>query len=118
MLVRDHDVSVSMLGMMGRLRRADARTLRQSALADAMGLSVSRASRVVDLLEDRGLVTRTQCPNDGRATNVTLTDAGIVRAASAQHALFLMVSAAFSDRLSPEETATFAQVFGRLLADD
>ena len=41
MLVQDHDVSVSMLGMMGRLRGADRRTLRQSALADAMGLSVS-----------------------------------------------------------------------------
>lgn len=116
-LMQDHDLSVSMLGMMGRLRGADRCTLRQSALAEAMGLSVSRASRVIDLLEERGVVKRTPCPSDGRATNVTLTDAGIERAASAQHALFVMVSGAFAERLSPEETATLAQVFGRLLAD-
>ena len=118
MLVRDHDVSVSMLGMMGRLRGADRRTLRQSALADAMGLSVSRSSRVIDLLEERGLVTRAQCPSDGRATNVMLTDEGIRITESAQHDLFVMVSAAFVGRLSAEESATLARVFGRLLADD
>ncbi len=117
MLMQDYDLSVSMLGMMGRLRCADRRTLRQSALAEAMGLSVSRVSRVIDLLEERGVVQRTQCPSDGRASNVTLTDAGISRTTSAQHALFEVVSGAFADRLSPNETATLAQVFGRLLAE-
>jgi DNA-binding MarR family transcriptional regulator len=117
MLAQDHDLSVSMLGMMGRLRGADRRTLRQSALAEAMGLSVSRASRVIDLLEERGHVSRAQCPSDGRATNVTLTDQGIRTTESAQHDLFVMVSDAFADRLSADETATLARVFGRLLAD-
>ena len=44
-LLEPFGLSVSMLGVMGRLERAEARTLRQTELAEAMGLSVSRISR-------------------------------------------------------------------------
>lgn len=118
MLARDFELSVSMLGIMGRLARANGGALRQNALAEAMGLSVSRASRVIDLLESRGLVVRTQCPADARATDVALTEAGARRATAAQAAVFAEVSGAFAERMTAEETATLARVFARLLADD
>lgn len=118
MLTRDHDLSISKLGILGRLLRAPDRTLRLTALADAMGLSVSRASRVVDRLEDEGLVERRQCDLDGRAVNVVLSHDGARRAICAQHAVFLMISEAYADRLSPDETAVLARVFGRLLESD
>ena len=51
-------LTVSMLGIMGRLARAERRTLRQTDIAAAMGLSVSRISRLIDTLESRGLVER------------------------------------------------------------
>jgi DNA-binding MarR family transcriptional regulator len=108
-------LSVSALGVMGRLLRAEERTLRQVELAAAMGLSISRVSRIVDALEERRLLERRPCPSDARATNVTLTEAGAELARNAQDALFEFVQGSFAARLSEEETATLASVFTRLL---
>ena len=70
MLTRDDDLSVSMLGIMGRLVRAEDMTLRQTALAEATGLSVSRVSRIIDLLAERGLVIAAHArPMRGRPTS-------------------------------------------------
>jgi len=115
MLTRDDDLSVSMLGIMGRLVRAEDMTLRQTALAEATGLSVSRVSRIIDMLAVRGLVERHTCPTDARATDIAVTARGRERTARAQHRLFEFVEASFSGRLSPDERATLARVFGRLL---
>jgi DNA-binding MarR family transcriptional regulator len=114
-LIERFDLSISMLAIIGRLSRADRRTLRQTALADAMGLSLSRVSRVIDLLEQRGLVERRTCPTDARATNVTLTRQGSALSARAQHELFAFVRSTFFDPLQPGEVETLAAVFMRLL---
>jgi DNA-binding MarR family transcriptional regulator len=115
MLIESFELSISMLGITGRLSRAPEPTLRQTALADAMGLSLSRVSRVIDLLEQRGLVERRACPTDARATNVTLTRQGGALTASAQRELFAFVRSAFFDALEPGEVETLAAVFMRLL---
>ena len=81
----------------------------------AMGLSISRVSRIVDALEERRLLERRPCPADARATNVTLTEAGAELTRGAQAALFEFVQDGFAERLSEEETATLAKVFARLL---
>ena len=116
LLVAKFDLTVSMLGITGRLSRADRRTLRQTALAEAMGLSLSRVSRVIDLLEQRGLVERRACPADARATNVTLTRKGSAITARAQRELFAFVRSAFFEPLEPGEAETLAAVFTRLLS--
>lgn len=108
-------LSVSMLGIMGRLARAERLTLRQTQLAEAMGLSVSRVSRVIDTLEGRGLVERHACPTDARATNVTLTRDGQALTRSAQDTVFAFVDERFVAPLDDEELATLAAVFARLL---
>ncbi|HEX8754093.1 MAG TPA: MarR family transcriptional regulator [Solirubrobacterales bacterium] len=108
-------LSVSALGVMGRLVGAPERTLRQVELAAAMGLSISRVSRIVDALQERELLERRPCPADARATNVTLTEAGLRLTREAQGALFAFVQESFAARLDAEETATLAAVFSRLL---
>jgi DNA-binding MarR family transcriptional regulator len=108
-------LSVSMLGIMGRLARAERRTLRQTDLAEAMGLSFSRVSRLIDTLESRGLVERRPCPSDARATNVTLTSAGLALTRRAQDAVFAFVEEQFFDALEEDEIATLADVFTRLV---
>jgi DNA-binding MarR family transcriptional regulator len=115
LLVERFDLSVSMLGIIGRLSRAPAHTLRQAALADAMGLSVSRVSRVIDLLERRALVQRQPCPADARATNVVLTDAGADLTVRAQRELSAYVQTGYFALLSPDEITTLAAVFTRLI---
>lgn len=108
-------LSVSMLGIMGRLARAERLTLRQTQLADAMGLSVSRVSRVIDTLEGRGLVERRACPTDARATNVTLTPEGQALTRTAQDAVFAFVQERFVEPLEGDELAALAAAFTRLL---
>ena len=108
-------LSVSMLGIMGRLARVESRTLRQTDLAEAMGLSFSRVSRLIDTLEARSLVERAQCPTDARATNVTLTPTGLVLTRRAQDAVFAFVEKQFFEMLDDDEIATLAAVFTRLI---
>jgi DNA-binding MarR family transcriptional regulator len=117
MLLEQFDLSISMLGIIGRLSLAPGQTLRQTALADGMGLSLSRVSRVVDLLEQRGLTERRSCPADARATNIKLTRRGGTLTVRAQGALFDFVQTNFFGQLEPAEVETLASVFERLLHD-
>ena len=108
-------LSVSMLGIMGRLARVESMTLRQTDLAEAMGLSFSRVSRLIDTLEARALVQRRPCPSDARATNVTLTPAGLALTSRAQDAVFAFVEEQFFEGLDEDDIATLADVFTRLV---
>lgn len=108
-------LTVSTLGILGRLARVDDLTLRQTDLANAMGLSVSRVSRLVDTLDARGLVERRPCPTDARAVNVTLTPAGSALTRRAQDAVFAFVEEHFFATLDKAEIATLADVFARLV---
>ena len=114
-LLAEFDLSISMLGVIGRLSLAPEHTLRQTALAEAMGLSLSRVSRVIDLLEQRGLIERRSCPADARATNVRMTRSGGALTTRAQSALFGYVQASFFDHLDRSEVETLAVVFARIL---
>ena len=62
--------------VLAMLSEAPERTLRMTSLAQRTNATLPRLSHVVRRLEDRGLVVRFPCPEDGRATNAQLTDAG------------------------------------------
>jgi DNA-binding MarR family transcriptional regulator len=49
---------------------------RQGAIADALGVDASTVSRQVRALADAGLVESCRDPDDGRATLLSVTDAG------------------------------------------
>jgi DNA-binding MarR family transcriptional regulator len=116
-LEAEHGLSISGLEIMGRLAATEGRILRLSALAELTGLSLSRVSRVMDVLEARGLVERRLCEEDGRARNAWLTEAGLelLRAAQATH--FAGVQRRFFDHMEPSEVAALAETFGRFAPD-
>lgn len=58
------------------LSEAPERTLRMTELARRTHATLPRLSHVVARLEARDLVERFPCPEDGRATNARLTEAG------------------------------------------
>jgi DNA-binding MarR family transcriptional regulator len=111
-----HGLTLSSLELLGRLAAADGHQLRLSALADGCGLSLSRISRIVDLLEARGLVSRQPCPSDARAVEAHLTDAGLELTRRAQTSHFDSVRARFFDKLGPGELETLAALSVRLAA--
>jgi DNA-binding MarR family transcriptional regulator len=108
-----HGVGLSAVEALGRLAAAPDGCLRLSRLASECGLSVSRISRLVDVLERRGLVQRRPSPSDARATDAHLTERGLAIAAAAQATHLASVQRRFFDQLDPREVATLAAVFGR-----
>ena len=112
-----HGLTLSGLELLARLASAPDRRLRLSVLAAEAGLSLSRVSRIVDALEDRGLIERQPCPADARAINAQLTGAGLELARAAQATHLAAVRARFFDNLTEREVATLAAVFGRLAPD-
>ena len=86
-LRRDADLSHFEYFVLAMLSEAPGRTLRMTSLAARTNATLPRLSHVVRRLEDRGLVRRFPCPEDGRATNAQLTDAGwtTVQAAAPGH---------------------------------
>ncbi|HEY6799832.1 MAG TPA: MarR family transcriptional regulator, partial [Agromyces sp.] len=59
------------------LADAPERTMRMTALAAKTNATLPRLSHVARRLEERGLIERFPCPEDRRATNATITDAGL-----------------------------------------
>src|SRR5579864_4853479 len=112
-----HGLTLSGLELLARLASATERRLRLSILAAEAGLSLSRVSRIVDVLEDRGLIERRPCPEDARAINAQLTPAGLELARAAQATHLAAVRERFFDRLSGREIAALAGVFGRFAPD-
>ena len=108
-----YGLSLSGLEILGRLAASTERCLRLSVLAEETGLSLSRVSRIVDILERRELVRRQPCPSDARAVNAHLTKAGLGLAREAQAAHHAAVQAQFFDHLAPAEIAVLSEVFAR-----
>jgi DNA-binding MarR family transcriptional regulator len=113
-LAERHGLSLSALELLGRLAASPQRRRRLARLADDVALSVSRVSRIVDALERRGLVERQPCPEDTRATNAWLTDAGLQLVREAQAGHLADVQRSFLDHLDAEELRTLGDVFTRL----
>jgi DNA-binding MarR family transcriptional regulator len=75
-LQRDADVTHFEYFTMAMLSEAPDRRLRMTSLASATNSTLPRLSHVVSRLEKRGYIDRAPCPEDRRATNATLTEAG------------------------------------------
>ena len=101
--------------VLAMLSEAPERTLRMTALAQRTNATLPRLSHVVRRLEDRGLVTRAPCPEDGRATNATLTDAGFAQVVAAAPGHVATVRQHVVDALTPEQVGQLGVIADALL---
>jgi DNA-binding MarR family transcriptional regulator len=106
-----HGLHISGLELLSRLATAEDRTLGLTTLADAAGLSLSRVSRILDTLEQRGLVERRTDTDDTRAKKAWLTPQGLELLRAAQKTHFAGVERLFFDRVPDEDVETLARVF-------
>lgn len=74
-LEREHQLSLTEYEVLQDLARSEGRC-RMQELATEIRLSQSALSRLVQRLEDAGLVTRAICDHDRRGINAVITDAG------------------------------------------
>lgn len=86
-LLAEQDLSLASYDVLVQLAEAPDRRLRMTELADAVLLSRSGVTRLVDRLEKGGLVARCPVESDGRGVAARLTDAGLdrLRIASRTH---------------------------------
>jgi DNA-binding MarR family transcriptional regulator len=78
-LRRAHGLPLSSYDVLVQLEGAPERRMRMSGLAEAVILSRSGLTRLVERLERDGLVARADCPGDARGSYAVLTDAGAER---------------------------------------
>lgn len=97
------------------LSEAEDRTLRMSVLANHVNSTLPRLSHAVRRLEQRGLVERTPCEQDGRSTNAHLTEQGweLVREAAPTHVGH--VRQVIFDVLSPEQVTQLSEISATVL---
>jgi DNA-binding MarR family transcriptional regulator len=101
--------------VLAMLSEAPERTLRMTALAARTNATLPRLSHVIRRLEERGLVERFPCPQDGRATNARLTGAGWDKVVATAPGHVDTVRAQVIDALTREQVHQLAQIAGAIL---
>jgi DNA-binding MarR family transcriptional regulator len=114
-LRRDADLSHFEYFLLAMLSESPERTLRMTALAVRTNATLPRLSHVVRRLEDRGLVERFPCPEDGRATNARLTEDGWAKVVETAPGHVATVREHVIDALTPKQTAQLADIAGAIL---
>lgn len=114
-LQAEHGVSLSAYEMLSRLAHCSDGYMRMSDLAHATNLSLSRVSRLVDQLEERGLVCRRSCESDSRIVYAAMLDDGRELVRRAQDTFFSVVDERFFGRLSCSEVEQLGALLERLV---
>jgi DNA-binding MarR family transcriptional regulator len=108
-------MSLSSYDVLLQLARAPQRRLRMTELADAVILSPSGLTRLVERLEREGLVARIKSADDARGAYATLTDLGRKRLRKATRTHLTGVRQHFLSQFTPQELQTLGDIWQRLL---
>lgn len=103
-------MTLSEYDVMVQLALAEERKLRMSELADAVLISRSGVTRLVDRLVSEGLVERVSCETDRRGQWARLTDAGTDRLRAATPVHLRGVAEHFLERLSADDLAALTRM--------
>lgn len=101
--------------VLAMLSDAPERTLRMTSLGLQTNATLPRLSHVVRRLEERGLVERTEAPEDRRASNAHLTDEGYAALAAAAPGHVATVRDVVLDPLSRRQLEGLADALGAIL---
>lgn len=99
-----------------QLHRSPEGRLKMSQVADAIVHSSGGTTRLVDRMEEAGLVERQVCRSDRRAVYVAITAAGEERLSAALAVHLDYVERDLVARLDDAERATLATLLGKLNA--
>ena len=113
-LLGEHGLSINDYEALHLLAQTPGRRLRRVDLARELLLTPSGVTRLLEGLEEAGLVERAPSAADLRITYAVLTDTGAatLRRASCGHVG--SIRALLEDHLSPEEIEELAALLGRL----
>ncbi len=108
------DVSLDWYSILILLSQAPDGAMRPSDLAAQTGLSRSGATRLIDRLENDGLVERRSCGTDRRGTFVALTRAGEAKFIAAGRVHLRGIDEHIGSALSPDEMIELRRLLTQL----
>ncbi|MFP5068562.1 MarR family winged helix-turn-helix transcriptional regulator [Pseudonocardia nantongensis] len=111
----EQQLSLAAYDVLVQLSEAPGHRLRMTELADAVLLSRSGVTRLVDRLERVGLVIRARVVADGRGVTAQLTDAGYERLRTAATTHLRGICRHFADRLDPDDLAALERISRKLV---
>jgi DNA-binding MarR family transcriptional regulator len=113
-LIADQRLSLGAYDVLAQLAEAPGQRLRMAELAEAVLLSRSGVTRLVDRLEGAGLVARERVDGDGRGVVARLTEAGHHRLRTASTTHLAGVVRHFVEVLDGGELAALGDLCERL----
>ncbi|MFP5023159.1 MarR family winged helix-turn-helix transcriptional regulator [Pseudonocardia phyllosphaerae] len=108
-------LSLAAYDVLVQLSEAPGHRLRMTELADAVLLSRSGVTRLVDRLERAALVTRSKVADDGRGVSAELTVAGYERLRVAAVTHMRGIREHFADRLDDADLTALERISRKLV---
>ncbi len=113
-LVADHGLTINAYEALLLLYGAEDQRMRRVDLAEKLILTASGVTRLLDGLEQTGLVDRAACASDRRVTYAVLTETGRAKLREASQSHVADIREFFETRFSAEELDQLAGLLGRL----
>jgi DNA-binding MarR family transcriptional regulator len=113
-LQEDHGLTINDYEALLVLSRAEEGRMKRVDLARNLMLTPSGVTRLLEGLEDAGLVERASCATDLRVTYAQLTDAGRDKLETASCGHVGSIRTLMEEHLSQKEIDTVAAILGKL----
>ena len=113
-LQEEHGLTLNDYEALLVLSRAEDRRLKRVDLARTLLLTPSGVTRLLQGLEDAGLVERAACKTDLRVTYAQLTDAGLEKLEAAAGGHIASIRALFEEHFGNDELRALAEILGKL----
>ena len=113
-LVADHGLTINDYGCLLLLSRAGDEGMRRIDLANELRLSPSGITRLLDRLEDQGLVGKGACKEDARVSYAILTDTGLEKLKAAAPGHVKDIDRQLADVLDEDEMRTLTELLGKI----
>jgi DNA-binding MarR family transcriptional regulator len=109
------DLPLTWYEVLLHLTRVPEGRMRMTDLASSLLLSKSGVTRLIDRMEEAGLVTRDTCPSDRRGSFAVVTDRGRAVQKKAAPVHLRGVEEHFLDHLTPAEARTLTSALEKVL---
>ena len=113
-LQQSHGLTINDYEALLVLSRAEGGRLKRIDLARSLMLTPSGITRLLQGLEDAGLVERASCSTDLRVTYAQLTDAGRDKLGAASCGHVASIRALFEEHFAENEIDAIAEMLGKL----
>jgi DNA-binding MarR family transcriptional regulator len=113
-LVAQHGLTLSDYGALLLLSRAGEEGMRRIDLAHELQLSPSGITRLLERLEEQGLVGKGACKEDARVSYAVLTDAGLAKLKECAPGHVADIEKRLGAVLDEAEMNTLAELLARL----